>query len=177
MKINLNSYIELISDFLTKKISARCFEYAYLAIFYKEQGKRAEKESSILTTLFLDVDEFCSDLELIDEHDIGENELRCRCDVALERLKLLPKFTQARTGIVKVKVNAYKELLVDYLYGNISTKCFKYIYNKFFTEEIGERMNEEYSVLQSFFKVLREGNNENILKASCKEVLKKLSKL
>ena len=87
MRINLNSYISLISDLVNDKISAKCFEYAYLKLFKEEKGKRSESEFRVLNTLFLDVDEFCNDPELIDEHDIGEEELKRRCEVAIEGLK------------------------------------------------------------------------------------------
>ena len=89
MKINLNSYIILISDFLSKKISAKCFEYAYLKLFREEKGTRSESEFQILNPLFLDVDAFCNDPELMDENDIGEEELRKQCKTALEKLQKL----------------------------------------------------------------------------------------
>lgn len=89
MRINLDSYINLISDFLSGKISAKCFECTYLKLFKEEKGERSELEFPILNALFLDVDEFCSDPELRDEHDIGEEELKNRCKIALEELKKL----------------------------------------------------------------------------------------
>jgi len=89
VRINLDSYINLISDFLSGKISAKCFEYTYLKLFKEEKGERSELEFPILNTLFLDVDDFCSDPALLDERDIGETELKGRCKVALEKLRQL----------------------------------------------------------------------------------------
>ncbi len=89
MKINLKLYMDLIDDFLVNNISGKCFEYIYWKLFEEERGEMSEEVFSILNTLFLDVDEFCSDPELIGEHDIGEEELKKRCKVALEKLNLI----------------------------------------------------------------------------------------
>ena len=89
MKVNVSLYVRFTEDFLEKKISPKCFKYAYMRVFLAEENEWPELEFAILNTLFLDVEEFCADPELIGEHDIDEKELRKRCRVALEKLKQL----------------------------------------------------------------------------------------
>ncbi len=89
MKINIDSYIGFISDYLNNRISVQCFEYAYMKYFLEENCKMSSEEYLILNGLFMDVESFCSDPALIDEHDIDENELQKRCKFALENLQKL----------------------------------------------------------------------------------------
>lgn len=87
MRINLNLYIEIIEGFLNKIISPKCFEYIYMKIFLKGPGEKTAEEFSILNGVFMDVEAFCDNPELMDKYSIDELELRKRCKVALEKLK------------------------------------------------------------------------------------------
>lgn len=91
MKIDLNFYIGVIEDFLNKKISAKCFEHVYLKLFLEGKGKPTSEEFAVLNSLFMDVEAFCNNPELIDKDDIGEEELRKRGKIALEKLKILKR--------------------------------------------------------------------------------------
>lgn len=91
MRIDLESYAGLIRDYLSTKISVRCFEYIYLKLFKEEKREMKDEEHAILNELFMDVEAFCEDPELMDKYDIDECELRLRCKLALEKLKLIQK--------------------------------------------------------------------------------------
>ncbi|SEO88126.1 self-protective colicin-like immunity [Mucilaginibacter gossypiicola] len=92
-KIHLEKYIELITQFLNKQISAKDFETRFLSerredkywmsgLFNKDVGQ-------ILDTLFLDIDEFTPD-ELYAENDlyaINEAELRSRTAFIFTKLE------------------------------------------------------------------------------------------
>jgi len=92
-KIHLKKYIELITQFLNKQISAKDFETRFLnerredkywmsGLFNKDVGQ-------ILDTLFLDIDEFTSD-ELFLENNlyaINEAELRKRTAFIFRKLE------------------------------------------------------------------------------------------
>lgn len=183
MRIVRNFYVNLIEDFLAKKISGKCFEYAYLMYFKNETREMSELEFPILNTLFLDVDEFCSDPSLIDKNDIGEEELRRRCKEALVKLKSIEDIASDRDEVpnidVRVDLQSYFWLVGDYLYTNISTKCFCYIYSKTFKEEIGKMTDEENVVLsglfqdiESFCKDSKLIINDQELRKQCKIALK-----
>ena len=96
MRVSLNSYIQLTSDYLYGNISAKCFEYIYLKTFIEEIGEMTGEEYAILNDLFMDVESFCDNPDLIDEDDIGEEELRKRCQAALGKLKDLKAFYESR---------------------------------------------------------------------------------
>ena len=96
MRIDMDSYIGLIRDYLSTKMSAKCFEYIYLKQFIEEKREKTDVEHDILHRLFMDVESFCDNPDLIDEDDIGEEELRKRCTVALEKLKNLKASYESR---------------------------------------------------------------------------------
>ena len=89
MKIDLNSYINLIKDYLSKKISARCFEYVYLMLFQEEKINITEIEHRFLHKIFMDVEALCLNPNLRDKYSIDEEDLRARCKVNLEGLQAL----------------------------------------------------------------------------------------
>lgn len=86
----LESYVLLISNFINEKIPAKKFESDYLKL-YEEQDINIQKLDSklqeILFELFLDVDEFCSIEELVEENDIDEVELKNRAKKALRNIE------------------------------------------------------------------------------------------
>ena len=93
MRVDIDSYIGLIRDYLDGGISSKCFEYIYLKTFIEEKRKMTNEEHSVLSGLFMDVEAFCDNPELIDENDIDEVELRRRCKVALERLRKMKQLS------------------------------------------------------------------------------------
>jgi len=80
------AYVDLIRLFLARVLSASEFEQQYLALFKGDSEPKAEPLFLILDRLFADVDAFCEQPWLRDEDDIGEEELRARCEAALDRL-------------------------------------------------------------------------------------------
>lgn len=72
---DLRKYTDLIGQFVSGEISASDFETSYLKIFSSEEAVFPEEQFSALNKLFTDVDAFCSDSNLRDEDDIGEEEL------------------------------------------------------------------------------------------------------
>jgi len=89
MKINLNSYSQLIDDYLNDKVSTKHFEKTYLKTFIEETGKMTEKEYALLNGLFMDIEAFCDNPDLFDQYSIDESKLKNRCKVALEKLRRL----------------------------------------------------------------------------------------
>lgn len=86
----LESYISLISNFITDKISAKEFESRYIELFgntHPDMKKMDSNLSHILGELFIDVDEFCSIEELVEEDDIDEVELKNRAKIALRNIE------------------------------------------------------------------------------------------
>lgn len=86
----LKLFILLISDFITDKISAKKFESDYIKLNRKQDAniqKLDSKLQEILFELFLDVDEFCSIEELVEEDDIDEVELKNRAKIALRNIE------------------------------------------------------------------------------------------
>ncbi len=173
MKINLDSYINLILDFLVGRISGDCFQSAYFKLFEEEEGEMSELEFPILNTLFLDADEFCSNPELIDEHDIDEKELKKRCKIALRKLKNIRLEAVNKKRKVLINLESYIQLINDLLWGNTSIECFKYIYIKTFTEEIGVINEEEYAVLDGILTVIILGDKIELMR-HCSIAVKKL---
>ena len=88
MFVDASSCINLIADFLSKKISGKVFEDAYLKIFKYKIVKQLDSEShTLINSFFLDVDEYCSIPGLNSEDQISEEELRIRAKKLLTKLK------------------------------------------------------------------------------------------
>lgn len=79
-------YVELLEEFVGSFVSALEFERRYLRLFKNEERVLPESLFRVLDGLFADVDAFCPDSELRDEHDLSEEQLRARCAEALGRL-------------------------------------------------------------------------------------------
>lgn len=90
MKIDCGLYMNLICDYVAGKISAKCFEGAYLKAFIEEKREVTDEEYCLLNGLFMDVEAFCDDPTLIThKEDIDEKELKRRCVIALRKLRKL----------------------------------------------------------------------------------------
>lgn len=72
----VDDYIQLIDAFLDGRIEVLEFESRYLAMFKTEHRPMSEETFRILDRLFADVDAFCADPTLRDEHDLDEEGLR-----------------------------------------------------------------------------------------------------
>ena len=112
-----------------------------------------EKEYEILNTTFFDIEDFCKHEEIRDENDIDETELRKRSAIALEKLKKMEQepIDKSLHRSIGVNVNLYIEYISAYLNGRISVNCFKYIYNKCFTENSFKMTGDEYEVLNELY--------------------------
>lgn len=86
MDKTLYLYIELINQFLNKKLGTKDFEKKYFNLFKNEKNIFTKKQFEILNSLFLDLDAYCDDIELMDENDIDEKTLRENCKKYLEIL-------------------------------------------------------------------------------------------
>ena len=85
--LKIGPYLEMISDFVSGRISASEFEIAYLERFKNESSILPEQAFLILDGLFADVDAYCADPELRDADELDEEQLRDRCKLALEKLE------------------------------------------------------------------------------------------
>lgn len=85
----LSKYIELLLSFLHNRISPLDFEHAYLNLYLNDATEWSEAEFAVLDELFGDVDAFCADPKLRDQEDLDEEQLRQKCKIALEKLKVL----------------------------------------------------------------------------------------
>ena len=90
--IQIQKYLNLISQFLSREISSDVFERSFLETrrndSYWMSGSFEKSISQILDSFFLDVDEYVPD-DLYDDtnkFNINENKLRERAKNTLERL-------------------------------------------------------------------------------------------
>ena len=89
MTIHIQGYIDLLTAFISKKISVLRFEQKFLQLFKSEETDLSGVEFKILDRLFADVDAFCADPQLREKGDLDEGELREKCKVALLQLQAL----------------------------------------------------------------------------------------
>ena len=82
----LSKYIELLMSFLHNGLSALDFERTYLEFYLNDTTEWSETEFAVLDELFGDVDAFCADAKLRDHNDLDEEQLRRKCQMALEKL-------------------------------------------------------------------------------------------
>lgn len=85
----LTEYVHLLEKCSTGQISAIEFEREFLTLFKGHTTIRPEAEFLILDKLFASVDAFCSDLEIRDEDDLNEEDLRQECREAVKAIKEL----------------------------------------------------------------------------------------
>jgi len=83
---HIEGYVTNIKQFVDGEISASQFEESYSNIFKNHENLLPENVFEILNELFLDIDAYCSDPELMEEDDIDDQELMRRAELALERL-------------------------------------------------------------------------------------------
>jgi len=86
---NIKKYINLLTLFVTGKISAVAFEHRYLELFKNDSTIYSETLFLILDKLFGDVDAFCADSTLRDEFDLDEKQLRQACIQTLAKLEVM----------------------------------------------------------------------------------------
>ena len=79
-------YQKLVEAFLNNSISALEFEKQFLDLTSKETKYFTDNEDAIISDLFRSVDDFCPDEHLRGEFDIDEQQLRKKCEEALEGL-------------------------------------------------------------------------------------------
>lgn len=82
----LEKYKSLCSKFIKGDMKDVHFEKLYLKMFINEKNDMSNSIYLILNELFLDVEDYCSDITLRDEGDIDEEELLKRTKIALEKL-------------------------------------------------------------------------------------------
>jgi hypothetical protein len=86
---SLSSYIELITAFTARSLSAADFESRYLDMFKSDGEQHPAPVFAVLDELFAGVDAFCVDPELRGDDDLDEEQLRERSEVALRKLRNL----------------------------------------------------------------------------------------
>jgi len=85
----LLKYVNLIQEFLSKRIDAATFEASYLTMFKNETVAFGGATFEILDGVFNDVDAFCQNPALRGPNDLDEDQLRDVCRSALKRLEPL----------------------------------------------------------------------------------------
>lgn len=90
----INSYVKLLSEFLSGEMGAPDFQRAYLRKFKMETERLDDSTFGLLDTLFGDVDAYTSDQELLMENPsyyLDEGGLRNRVAQALNDLQPGPR--------------------------------------------------------------------------------------
>jgi len=77
------NYRQLVEQFLQREISAAQFEAGFLDRFKNERKGMPESLFSALDRLFGDVDMFCGDEGLREDHELDEDALRQACERTL----------------------------------------------------------------------------------------------
>jgi hypothetical protein len=80
-------YENLIRSFVDGQLDAGSFEDSYLRLFKRESSTLPEEVFLALDRLFADVDAYCADPALCDEHNLNEQQLRERARIALSALE------------------------------------------------------------------------------------------
>jgi hypothetical protein len=88
-KRNIQPYITLIRSFVGNKVGSSEFVDSYLRSFKDDPGGLPEAEYKILNEVFGACDALCEDENLRTSYDIGEDQLREECKLALEALEKL----------------------------------------------------------------------------------------
>jgi hypothetical protein len=88
---DLASYAQLISSFVSRRLTGPEFETAYLTLFKNDPVRHGERAFLILDRLFADVDEYFDDPDFNDQQRIqAEEDLRDRAQEALTKLINVP---------------------------------------------------------------------------------------
>lgn len=98
MNSSINTYVELLSKFLSGQMSVLDFQRAYLSKFKMEAVRFDDSTYGVLDKLFGDIDAYTSDQELLMENPsyyLDEDGLRDRVAQALNDLQ--PKSPTDRT--------------------------------------------------------------------------------
>jgi len=90
---SLAPYFNTLSLFVASETSATEFEADFMTLFKNDAVQHDEEVYLILDGLFGDVDAFCDHPDLREEEDLDEDQLRQRCQVALEKLRLIESET------------------------------------------------------------------------------------
>lgn len=94
----VDDYIQLLDRFLEGQIDAVAFEGSYQSMFKAEQRAMSDEAFSILDRLFAEVDAFCADATLRDEHDLDEGGLMQAARRARHALETLREQSRLETG-------------------------------------------------------------------------------
>jgi len=87
--VMLSEYASLIRNFVDAEIDGSSFESQYLATFKSDATIHSEEVFSALDTLFAAVDAFVADLELREEGDLDEQQLREKATDTYRKLQAL----------------------------------------------------------------------------------------
>lgn len=82
----ITKYIILLTKYTDEDISASQFETKFLEMFKNELCVLPKEVYEILNYLFLDVDSYCSDLDLRDDNDLDDLALMFSAEEALQKL-------------------------------------------------------------------------------------------
>ncbi|PCJ28917.1 MAG: hypothetical protein COA94_03360 [Rickettsiales bacterium] len=83
----VKEYRLLMTEFVNGNIADSQFEISYLDLFMDDKKQGMSKELyKIISDVFFDVEDYCSDVTLRDERDIDETELLKRTKAALKKL-------------------------------------------------------------------------------------------
>ena len=95
----INSYIELLSEFLSGRMGVLDFQRAYLSKFKMETSRFDDSTFDLLDALFGDVDAYTSDQALLTENPsyyLDEDGLRNRVSQVLNDLQPTPPIDRPR---------------------------------------------------------------------------------
>ncbi|GAB2670626.1 hypothetical protein GCM10027036_25120 [Flavihumibacter cheonanensis] len=85
--IYIKKYLNLLSEFVNNDIEASEFERKFLEIHRTDPSDYSPEIHKIISILFSDVDNYCSDSQIRDEGDLDDHELWGRAKVALRKLR------------------------------------------------------------------------------------------
>jgi hypothetical protein len=85
-KTSLQSYVALMSDFVSEKIDSATFESSYLRKFKNEEIRLPEAAFLVLDRLFAEVDAYNVDSSNRSRDEIGDEELLSAAKTALSEL-------------------------------------------------------------------------------------------
>lgn len=93
---SLEKYVNIISDFISGKVTVAQFEELFLRTFKNENKNLDIEIYDILNKLFSDIDAYCGDPGIANYnksdpfHDIDEKELLNNAQIALKKLLKVP---------------------------------------------------------------------------------------
>ncbi len=93
-QIHVQKYFTLIEDFVSNRIGASEFEKKFLEIHRADTFEYSENVHRILSILFSDIDDYCSNPEIRDENDLDDEGLLIKAKKALDELRTCLNISQ-----------------------------------------------------------------------------------